>query len=175
MSRPRKCARVSQLQSTLPFLSGRALSALLTQLSPEDLQSGRTANAIRHNLREERDAIVKSSTPFGPLHQTITAKTKDGTLPIEVQHPLAMLHYLSARSSSLADLISRAAAANPPSHSRPWHIVLYTDEVLPGNQLAHKTQRKSWHWYWSIAEWGAAALADEVYKHAHKHKIGGNI
>ena len=162
MSKPSKCARVSKMQPTLPFVSGRALSALLTQLSPQDLQPGRASDAVRHDLRRERDLLVKTSTPFGPIHQTITANTKDGTMPIEVQHPLAMMHYVSARSSCLADLVADAAASNPPSHARPWHIVMYMDEVLPGNQLAHKAARKGWHWYWSIAELGPAALADEV-------------
>ena len=163
MSRPTNCAKVSHdLLSTMPFVSGRALSSLLTSLTPDDLHMGRTAEAVRRDLRLERDALARMPTPFGPLHQTITATTKNGPLPIEVQHPIAMLHYVSASSSSLANLISRAATAAPPSHERPWRIVLYCDEVLPGNQLAHKSQRKSWHWYWSVMEWGAAALSHEV-------------
>ena len=165
MNRLRKRAEISHLSSRMPFASGRALSSLLTSLSPADLQTGRAPDAVRNSIRAERDALAKTATPFGPLHQTITANTKGGPLPIEVQHPLAMLHYLSARSTSVANLMSRAAAAAPPTHDRPWRLVLYCDEVLPGNALAHKTQRKSWHWYWSILEWGAAALSDEVAGH----------
>ena len=150
MGRPRKCARISDLKSRMPFVTGHALSSLLTSLTPADLLPGSAPGSVRNDIRAERDALVKTITPFGSLHQTIIATTKNGPLSIEVQHPMAILHYLSSRSSSLANLISRVAAATPPSHERPWHIVLYTDEVLPGNALAHKTQRKSWHWYWSV-------------------------
>ena len=49
----------------------------------------------------------------------------------------------------------------PPSLENPWHIVLYTDEVTPGNPLATMNNRKFHAVYWSFMEFGANALSRE--------------
>ena len=53
------------------------------------------------------------------------------------------------------------ARARRPALLEPWRLVLYADEILPGNQLVYTSGRKLWGFYWSVLEWGSAALADE--------------
>jgi hypothetical protein len=50
---------------------------------------------------------------------------------------------------------------HPPSVEKPWRLVLYADEVVPGNQLSHDNRRKVWVVYYSFLEFGSAALARE--------------
>ena len=79
---------------------------------------------------------------------------------LEVQHPFAMLCHARRHSATLSRLVARKHSAAPSSPARPWGICLYADEILPGNQLAHKSSRKMWGVYWSFLEF-AEALSDE--------------
>ncbi len=83
-------------------------------------------------------------------------------MQLEVQHPLAMLYHCCALSNSFSKFIGQVAAARPPTIDKPWRLILYTDEVLPGNQLGYKSARKFWAVYWSILEFGSSVLSDEV-------------
>ena len=49
----------------------------------------------------------------------------------------------------------------PPTPARPWNMILYIGEILSGNQLAYKSARKMWCCYWSVLEFGSAALSHE--------------
>ena len=156
--RPGKIAKLQSFRSRLPFVSQSALAQILQIAAKEDLPGSCT----RKDVRRARDDKVTSLTPYGPLHQIITMKAKDGTdLKVEVQHPCAMLWRLCAESKSFSDLLSRAMTSKPCSLDAPWSLVLYADEILPGNQLAYKNARKMWGIYWTILNLGSAALSDE--------------
>ena len=72
------------------------------------------------------------------------------------------MYQACAVSEDLAKLVKRVHTRHPSSIAAPWRLLLYCDEIVPGNQLAYKSERKFWAWYWSILEFGSAALADEV-------------
>ena len=75
-------------------------------------------------------------------------------------NPFALLHKATALDG-FAALMNRRLVEVPPSPEAPWRIVLYTDEVTPGNQLLMDNLRKMWVADWSFLELGPAALADE--------------
>lgn len=152
--RPAKLARLNQLRCRVPFVSQSALSTILRLARDDELPAACT----RQDVRDSRDTSVQTMTPYGPLHQRITVP---GDIDLEIQHPMAMLHHCCANSAALSKLVMNTAAARPPTLTNPWHIVIYADEILPGNQLAYKHNRKFWGVYWSILEFGAAALSDE--------------
>jgi len=154
--RPRKLAKLQSLRSRLPFISQAALSSILTIARDEELPE----LSSRKSIRAARDNSVKLDTPYGKLHHVVEFP---GTPPVrrEIQNPFAILYHACKSSASWSRLVQGLAAARPPSPTSPWHIVLYTDEVLPGNELAYKNARKLWAVYWSILEFGNATLADE--------------
>ena len=98
------------------------------------------------------------STPYGALHQRLRVSE---AFEVEYQHPAAMFYHLCQTSARMSALVARAAAAKPSTLSRPWSVVLYADEVLPGNQLAYKNNRKMWAFYWTVLEFTSAGLSDE--------------
>ena len=156
--RPGKIAKLQSLRSRLPYVSQSALSAILQLAAQEELPG----SCSRKDVRRARDDTVKELTPYGSLHQTITLPASGGaTVDIEVQHPFAMLWYSCARSKCFSDLIARTLASNPSTVDAPWQLVLYADEILPGNQLAYKNARKMWGIYWTILTLGSAVLSDE--------------
>ena len=58
------------------------------------------------------------------------------------------------------------------SPTTPLTLCLYADEVLPGNPLAVTTDRKLWCFYWTVLEFGSAALSNEDMQtcmHGHMH------
>ena len=179
--RPSKLARLQSLRYRVPFVSQQALSSLLQIAAKEPLPD----LARLADIRDARDSSVREVTPYGPLHQEITIGTIKGEpVKLEVQHPLAMLYKVCAVSSSMSDLISRTATARPSSPAAPWRIILYGDEILPGNQLAHNNKRKSWGIYWSILDFGTDVISNEELRKPHntcmpassqRHRIFVNI
>ena len=49
----------------------------------------------------------------------------------------------------------------PPSPEQPWSLILYSDEVTPGNVLAVRNDRKFHGIYFSFIELGVNALSRE--------------
>ncbi len=155
--RPRKIAKLQSLRARLPYISASALSALLRAVA-EDLDALPPATS-RADIRSARDTSVAEVTLYGPIHQhSELATNAGGVLSVEVQHPLAMLCKMCAASTCFSELIMRCSDSTP---AEPLEIILYMDEILPGNQLAYKSARKFWACYWSLLNFGSAALADE--------------
>ena len=49
----------------------------------------------------------------------------------------------------------------PPSPERPWRLVLYADEVVPGDGFKGNNLRKVWVIYFSWLELGLMQLSNE--------------
>ena len=96
-------------------------------------------------------------TPYGCIHQTMKVEDKD----FEVQHPWAMLFEVCRLSTTVSAFILELYAAKPCTKDDPWHLIVYNDEVSPGNQLKAINSRKLQAFYWSIRELSHAILWDE--------------
>ena len=165
--RPAKLARLQNLRDRLPFISQSALCSLLKLAHEEELPEIHNRKA----LREARDAKSHAPTPYGTVCQIVQLLGEDGThIPVEVQHPFAMLHQACLTSKPLSGLMKRCIEQHPPSLAKPWSLVLYTDEITPGNQLAYKSHRKFWAIYWSVLEWGPQVLSDEDMKQTSMYR-----
>ena len=151
--RPAKLARLTTLRQQLPFISQSGLAALLKHAATNPLPECSGPKQIR----TARNEFVKQSTPYGPLHQQI----RIGSISIEVQHPFPVLYHTASKSLAFSELLKAALQQRPCSASRPWRVILYFDEIFPGNQLAYKNSRKLWASYWSLLELGCAALSNE--------------
>ena len=164
MERPTKLQRRADLRGQLPYISRSALSALLQIASEQELPT-----ASRAEVRGARDAIKSLPTPYGTVHQTIEVQSVQGDpIKLEIQHPSAMLHHACATSDSLCNMIKRD---RKPTLQEPWHLIIYADEIMPGNQLAYKSERKLWGFYWSVLEWGSSALSKEDRERAYLYTM----
>ena len=72
-----------------------------------------------------------------------------------------MIYAAAAGSEAFSTLLKNTARRLQPAPMAPWKMLLYLDEISPGNHLAYKHARKTWGVYWSILEFGAAALSEE--------------
>lgn len=71
-----------------------------------------------------------------------------GGQKIGIADPAAYL-YLASNQAGLQVLMRRAIAASPEG---ALGVIIYCDEVTPGNIVAHKNARKLWAVYWSIRQ-----------------------
>eukprot|EP00971_Amphidinium_carterae_P262428 5205531-Amphidinium_carterae.1 len=156
-----KVARLEGLRALrykLPHITQSALAAVLKVASECSLPTA----ASRATIRAARDVCATESTPYGPLHAAFECTlTSGGTVKLECQHPMAMMYYLCCHSASYAMMVKRAHDQNPSGPTKPWNIIVYSDEITPGNQLASVNSRKLQAIYWSVLEYGMDVLSDE--------------
>ena len=67
------------------------------------------------------------------------------------------------KSKRLRKLIDKQLALKPCTPDKPWNIILYSDEVTPGNTHSSQNDRKFQAVYWSFLEFGPWALSHEEY------------
>ncbi len=61
-----------------------------------------------------------------------------------VCNPFAMLHKAVAQGCSFSDFIKLRLAKHGSRPDKPWKLVLYADEVVPGDVLSADNRRKIW-------------------------------
>ena len=153
-----KRQRVGRLRASLPFISQDALAAV----SAEN-QRGALPRCSRAEIRQARDEEVRTDTPYGTLHTVLEVPCADSDAPlkIEIQNPFSMFWYAITISRAFSTLVKAALEHCPCTFSNPWNMIVYNDEISPGNQLAFKNARKLQGLYWSILELGGYALSNE--------------
>ncbi len=153
-----KLEALTTLRQKLPYISQSALSAVLTEL----LRAPLPFAASRRDIRLARRDIARQMTPFGPLVQEVDVRRKDGAVfNMPIQHPWAMLHFASEHCCNLSRIIEKTCISSPCTPTAPWDLILYSDEITPGNQLKPDNSRKTWAVYYAFAQYGAEALQNE--------------
>ena len=88
-------------------------------------------------------------TAWGPPIQKMRLVMEDGTSKdINYLHPLATLHYFLESSIPFRDFFN----SRLDSHPGCWNIIMYGDEVTPGQTLKKQNSRKVWARYWNFKE-----------------------
>lgn len=140
MERPAKLRKLNQFRRKLPHISANALDAVLATVAQEGIPDLHHRDA----MREARDLENKTDTPFGPILQSVDVINTDGnTQAMPVAHPFALLWTSLTTSKGLRMLFQEKFQEHPPTPEKPWNLVLYSDEVTPGNPLATMNNKKS--------------------------------
>ena len=103
------------------------------------------ADSVRRVLSAGSRAHAEATTPYGEVMQHLAVNGVN----IPLVSPKALLHYLCSVSPDFASLLGSVASA---SHDRTLRLVLYADEVTPGNVLRPDAGRKFWAIYWTVCE-----------------------
>jgi len=156
-----KRQRVVAIRYELPMVSQ---SALIQLCKWSTSHGGLPDITHARQLRGARDASSSDvQTPHGTLIKLVPFATVDGTrVQLAFQDPWAGLHEFISKSKVLSDVFRCLMETNPPSPEAPWRLILYSDEITPGNQLAHKNARKVNSIYYSFMEFGPL-LANEDF------------
>lgn len=139
-------------------MSAAAMAGLLQEVSEHG-----TVNLVqRKHLREATEKQLMTLNDYGPLLKTLDLVGVDGgTVPVLVVNALSLIAGAFHQGGGFTALIQEIMATNPCTPGKCWNLILYTDEVVPGNVLSHQNQRKVTVCYISILELGAVRLSQE--------------
>ena len=84
------------------------------------------------------------------------------TVSLDVSSPQALL-YVSASRKMFSNQLMRVYDKHPCGPTRPWRLCIYCDEAKPGNVMKQDNARVLQHVYAGTMDFGAAALAEEVF------------
>ena len=158
MDRREKLRRLNKFRRALPHVTASALSAVLCAVSLYGLPD----LMDRDSMRAARDLQANAETPYGPIVQPVKVISKSGSATnIMMAHPFASLWTAVTSCESFRDFFKRRLLKQPPSPEAPWNLVLYTDEVTPGNVMSPNNKRKFQAVYWTFLELGINALSRE--------------
>lgn len=139
-------------------MTAAALAAIMLEIAMHGLPDLQGRNNISHATHME----MTESTPYGPVAIDVPIVHKDGSLgTMPAMSPLAFLWKIFRQGGTFVDFFLDLHNKNPSTPDSPWSIILYSDEVVPGNQLSHSNDRKHWVMYWSWMQLGAAVLQHE--------------
>jgi len=157
--RAAKLRRLNAFRRALPHCSATALAAVLDEVERAGIPDGHS----RHALGEATSLELSSETPYGILLDWLDLKAKggDANVRLPIINPHAMMHKACSLNGSFCTMISERLSAAPPTPEAPWKLIMYSDEVVPGNALSHDNKRKVWVIYFSWIELGAEMLSRE--------------
>ena len=124
-------AKLADVRYQLPYMSQSALSALCKWSRDHN---GLPELYSRQTIQRARDEYIDINTPYGKLVQECELPYKDGGfMKLEMLNPLAAIYHTLSSSSSIGQVYAKLLETKP----QPWHLIVYNDEITPGNQLAH--------------------------------------
>lgn len=145
-----------------PYVSQSALSAILKDIRDNGLPTAQS----RRGIKRVRELDTRVSTTHGPLFREVSVTLNPRSDPtshkLEYIDPASILSHAFASCSGFGDYLESKLIQHPPSSQHPWGIIIYSDEINPGNQLKHDNQRKTQAIYWSFVQYGSQGLCREA-------------
>eukprot|EP00438_Fugacium_kawagutii_P017417 Skav234034 [mRNA] locus=scaffold2485:5120:7207:+ [translate_table: standard] len=147
-----KLEQLQKFKAKLPAHSQAALAAIVEEIK----ESGLPEASSEKEQREARRLLIQDSHGggLGPLIQQMPMLTSQGShVQLAIANFLVFIQALFARGGSFHAMLRSKFSQNPSSIDRPWSLILYLDEVIPGNVLG-RAERKSWAFYASFLQFG---------------------
>jgi hypothetical protein len=152
-------ARVKRLRLANLGKTSFATQSAIAHILKECREDGVPDVSSRPSQYRARKGVINEHTPYGPLVSPLRLPL-DVPDDVAVQHPMAMLHTACNECEPFAELMRDTLERFPVSHSNPWRIITYIDEIGPGDALKHDS-RKAHCIYWSFLEFGPEILCHE--------------
>lgn len=140
------------------FVSQAALAEILSAVK----EAGEIPEATsRSTVKRRRQEAIDIETPYGPVISSMELDALDGSkVKVPFCNPAAWLHYCSRNCRRMQNLLD-GASATPNNIRTPWQLIIYLDEVSPGNALKVHNRRKLQCIYWAFQEIGGIPLTQE--------------
>ena len=107
--------------------------------------------ASRPQFTRATKAMLSGEYPYGQLKYMLDLEALDGaTNQVPVLNLKSYMAALFDESPSYSSLLLRTRRS---SFEDKWGLVMYMDEVTPGNVLSGRLSRKSWCIYGTILAW----------------------
>eukprot|EP00438_Fugacium_kawagutii_P024642 Skav216075 [mRNA] locus=scaffold1111:21114:23159:+ [translate_table: standard] len=159
------------------FVSQSGVIAVLQSVKEHGIPDTISRRALK---RARKDALATDLLPFGELFHTIDVDMTDGSLQqFPVLNPLAWLHLLLTTIEEFRQYFFALIDSTGCDYTHPWDIVLYCDEISPGNVLKPTNNRKLVGWYWTFWQFGKRIHTEALWFHlcairtSHMKKVKG--
>ena len=155
-SRKAKRQRVLAKVAAVSKTTDSALARVLASLSEEgilDAEAAGDCNNLRREISSGIAAHNKADTPYGRVVQTLQV-TPEFACPFV--NPFAIMWHLCTLSAAFADLVRCHLT------QRCCRVVMYADELRPGNVLRPDRGRQVWGIYWTWLEWPSSVRQQET-------------
>ena len=142
------------------YVSVRGLAGVLKDIRDNGLPSAISRSAIKRARETEFSEYV---TPYGAVIRSIQIGEDDKGMPCTFWYTdtRACLYMFIAECGKLEAFFLARLRVHPCDAEHPWRIIIYNDEISPGNQLLRHNNRKTQTFYYSFMEFGADALSSE--------------
>ena len=139
------------------YVSQSGLAAVLKSIK----EHGLLETASRAGIKRAREAALPSE-----LWTSVKVEMEDGPCKeIPLVNPCQLLQYMVSEVASFADFFAAKLQEHPNSQATPWSISMYSDEIIPGNALKPRSDRKLVALYWAFGELDAAVGHENLWHH----------
>ena len=144
------------------FLTQTALSRVIKEVKARGVP---TADS-RQSIKRGRDKEIDIKTPYGQVLifeelDLIPEKGKPSTYKFPFVNPLAYMYYVLGSCAAFATFFKGVLQQQKSAVHNPWRLVVYADEISPGNVLKGQNGRKVQCCYYSLSEYGVGHLSCE--------------
>ena len=132
----------------------KTVATVLTTLQERGLLNDDVLGASKHESRALSKAVAthaNANTPYGTVVQAIEIEhVDDGPIRWMIIHPFAFIWYLSSICDDFAQVMmsSTQSAVN-----RCLDLILYGDELTPGNPMRSDGGRQAFNFYYGFVNW----------------------
>ena len=169
MERESKLQKIGELRQTVPFVTKSALSKILDHVEKEGVPQLHS----RKHMAESTAKFLSKACAYGPIFLSKKLFNSDGsTCEVKILNFWSFLDFAFQSGGSLYKLLSSVTASAG--------LILYTDEIVVGNPLAHKP-RKLWAVYCACQPFGVHLQDDNswitlaIVKSSVVQKLGGQL
>ena len=150
-------AKKSRIDATvareLTACSKQTKTALIHTLQKLNIVGALEHGATKRELRKATEHHAKQETPYGRVVEKIELDVP-GMKYLDIVNPFAFLWYLCHISVHFADLMYKCCISG-----NPLRLVIYADEMCPGNPFRPEKSRTLQCIYWAFADWPAHVLS----------------
>ena len=149
-----KLRKLETLKRKVPHVTASALAAVLKEIE----EQGAPGLNQRKHIRECTEKYIGQHVSHGPMLKSIRLTNKQGVVvPLLIVNFFTFFQALLAEATSFANMVSNMLQQHPGA----LDLLVYADEVNPGNVLHPEQSRKLWMIYISIAQLGPIILSKE--------------
>ena len=139
-------------------MSQSAFAAMVSDIKRNGLPDLATdhASGMRKLVAGARNAVVGSDSQYGDMIYRTRLDAMPGKPRVVLEHlnVQAYIQYAYGLGGSFANLVDSVHRARPSTLDVPWGVIIYADEVEPGQELAARHERKIYAVYVTIREFG---------------------
>eukprot|EP00438_Fugacium_kawagutii_P011637 Skav222051 [mRNA] locus=scaffold1020:518662:520062:+ [translate_table: standard] len=144
------------------YVSQSGIVALLRSVKEHGLPEA----ISRPSLKRSREKAMMQQTPLGPLYTTIALACEDNeTIHVPVANPLPLLWVTLQDNQAFSEWFWSVIDRQGICSTRPFRVIIYADEILPGDQLKATNSRKLVAFYWSVLEFDGQLGREDVWMH----------